>query len=355
MRARDTTAAVIALGIAQAITSCRAIEGLGDFHFDGGAGGDGSSSSAGNTGGAGSASSAGNTGGAAGTEDCSNGVDDDGNGLVDCADPGCAGAGYACVSAVPLGWSGPLALHEGAENTTPVCAGPYPQASFQGGSAPKGALATCDACTCAMPSGACSDVDLHLYGGSSCSWSMGKITLSPGACSPLMQSVKGANASPSTPPASPCSPGGGAAHAPAIAWSSVAVACGGATLGAGCSTGQVCAPRALAPFSAARCIARAGDQSCPTPYPQKHALVEVVDQRGCSPCACDPLACDTKTQLFTDSSCQSALGTSFTAGSCAQATGAVTARATVTASCPASGGAPTGALQTEPWTLCCTL
>ncbi|MGH7297402.1 MAG: hypothetical protein ACRELB_20870, partial [Polyangiaceae bacterium] len=40
-----------------------------------------------------------------GPESCSNGVDDDCNGLVDCADPACVSAGYACTPAVPPGWT----------------------------------------------------------------------------------------------------------------------------------------------------------------------------------------------------------------------------------------------------------
>ena len=342
MRARGTIAAALAFGIAQTITSCRAIEGLGDFHFDGGAGG------AGGTGGAGS------TGSAAGFEDCTNGIDDNGDGLIDCADPYCATVGYACVGAAPAGWIGPLAFHEGPDGALPACALPYPQAAFQGGSAPQGAPATCEPCTCAPPAAACSGVNLKLFGSWSCSSTMGNVTLSPGACSPLGQSAASVKAGPSVPTAGACSPGGGAAKAPPLTWSSVALACGGAALGGGCANRDVCAPSAPAPFSATRCIAQAGDRSCPAAYPLKHALVEAAEQRGCSACACDVVACAANTQLFDDTACQSLVGAPISTGTCAQATSAAAALVTVAASCPASGGAPAGAIQASPWTLCCT-
>src|SRR5580658_7572719 len=41
-------------------------------------------------------------------EDCANGMDDDCNGLADCADPACQSAGYACETPAPTGWSGPV-------------------------------------------------------------------------------------------------------------------------------------------------------------------------------------------------------------------------------------------------------
>jgi len=43
------------------------------------------------------------------------GVDDDCNGLVDCADPGCV-VGFECVETAPDGWSGPGILFVSAND-----------------------------------------------------------------------------------------------------------------------------------------------------------------------------------------------------------------------------------------------
>lgn len=47
------------------------------------------------------------------SESCSNGIDDDGDGLVDCADPNCSDDGWQCVPAVPSPWLGPVAFWSG--------------------------------------------------------------------------------------------------------------------------------------------------------------------------------------------------------------------------------------------------
>jgi hypothetical protein len=58
-------------------------------------------------------------------EDCTNGIDDNCNGLIDCADPACTGMGYQCAPAFPAGW-GPVALYDsftanGPTPSTPQC------------------------------------------------------------------------------------------------------------------------------------------------------------------------------------------------------------------------------------------
>src|SRR5262245_29388782 len=63
----------------------------------------------GSSGGAGSASSSSSSSGA---ENCQNGLDDDGDGNIDCADPKCPG--FQCATAAPAGWSGPGPLWIGS-------------------------------------------------------------------------------------------------------------------------------------------------------------------------------------------------------------------------------------------------
>src|SRR5689334_5880623 len=63
-------------------------------------------------------------------EDCTNGVDDNDDGLIDCADPGCSG--YACVSVIPMGWQGYVALYDGPAAKDPGCGGDFPRSVFTG-------------------------------------------------------------------------------------------------------------------------------------------------------------------------------------------------------------------------------
>src|SRR5262245_6655050 len=61
---------------------------------------------------------------ATGDEDCTNGVDDNGDGLIDCADPRCS-PGFACVSIIPTGWQGYVALYHGPSKDDPRCEGQF--------------------------------------------------------------------------------------------------------------------------------------------------------------------------------------------------------------------------------------
>src|SRR5262249_56746911 len=58
-------------------------------------------------------------------ENCLDGVDNDCNGLTDCADPACT-AGYRCVAAPPPAWSG-FALY--ADRRTAGCPSSFPNAT----------------------------------------------------------------------------------------------------------------------------------------------------------------------------------------------------------------------------------
>ena len=87
-----------------------------DYTFTPGAGGATASSSVV------SSSSSGGAGGAGPTEDCFNGIDDDADGLADCADPDCAPA-TECVGPIPVGWGtfGYVVLAETDPTAKPVC------------------------------------------------------------------------------------------------------------------------------------------------------------------------------------------------------------------------------------------
>jgi hypothetical protein len=82
---------------------------------------------------------AGSGGGPVGGEDCLNGLDDDGNGLTDCDDPACSGAGYSCVPAVP-----------GAQQYL------VPTAQACPSSTAATSLVSCEGCSCTPSVGTCS-------------------------------------------------------------------------------------------------------------------------------------------------------------------------------------------------------
>ena len=110
---------MVALGVLAASAGCGLMLSYSDYETVAGTAGTGGT---GATGGGGTGG-AGATGGH-GPEDCINGVDDDGDELIDCADADdCPGSTYSCVE-VPPGWTGPLVGFPGNE-TPPPCSAPY--------------------------------------------------------------------------------------------------------------------------------------------------------------------------------------------------------------------------------------
>src|SRR5262245_1099528 len=100
-----------------------------EFSSDTGGGATNSSSSgSGATGAGGTGLGAqGGGGSTTGSEDCLNGLDDDGDTLVDCADDDCADAGYQCI-AVPEGWTGPVLVR--AQQPGESCGGAWSEPTF---------------------------------------------------------------------------------------------------------------------------------------------------------------------------------------------------------------------------------
>src|SRR5262249_19072457 len=88
------------------------------------------------------------------TEDCPDGVDNDGDGDADCADSDCK-PDYQCVPSVPNGWEGYYQVSRTDYPTPPgACdGGAMPQVYFAGPAGPP----QCDACTCGdLQGGSCS-------------------------------------------------------------------------------------------------------------------------------------------------------------------------------------------------------
>lgn len=246
-------------------------------------------------------------------EICNNGIDDDCNGLVDCADPQCQEQGWACAPMVPPGWN--LVAYDGTGR--PSCASgwgssaPLVEAPIAGGTAcvcSCGSALTnpCDegtatlslgqsACGCAqvqnvplVADGGCNSIGIAI--GQPCgTWGDGNIK--PIGLGSMPQPMACAE-DPQRPP---------------ITYAAQGESCtaqGGA--GAGCASGGGCLP---APEPAIACIEAAGIQSCPSGFVHQHVVYSpsnVIDERQCGSCGCTatPTACSgASVTLYDDPGC----------------------------------------------------
>jgi len=287
----------------------------------------------------------------------------------------CAGA-FACVPAVPGGWSGPVELYAGA-TPAPSCTASFASAydGNAGLSAPPG---TCS-CSCGAPNTECGVPGLSFYvqaagvcPASACSTS----TLPAGACTTLSD-TSGCGTpftsaiSASAPVVEPagCTPQPSSSRAPP-AWATYAQACSSTTavVAGNCGSGAVCAPKPAAPYGATLCISQAGDLACPLPsggagYTAKQLFYgNADDQRTCTACTCGSLAGATCSATFeayasTNGSCTGGGDTYAAPFSCEAVDQPADFRVTITAqngACGASQVTPTGsATATDPTTFCC--
>src|SRR5262249_31310533 len=87
-------------------------------------------------------------------ENCLNGVDDDGDGAVDCDDPDCSAGGFACAEAAPDGWSGPVIFGRADGASMLACPAPWREDV---------AAPACSACMCDPGGAACSSPATTFY------------------------------------------------------------------------------------------------------------------------------------------------------------------------------------------------
>lgn len=173
---------------------------------------------------------------------CFDGLDDNGDGRPDCADPSCASLGL-CVPQVPTGWSEYAALYVGASPGPSTCTEPYPTMVSAGNADPKGAPASCTACSCGPQAG--------------------------GSCPPT----------------------GGTAITQAATWGRHGAACERMPDAAtGCTGADRCVPRSPIGLTAGVCIQHDGDIPCPSgSFSDRHVLYTMLaDTRGCAACSCGP-------------------------------------------------------------------
>lgn len=288
--------------------------------------------------------------------ECSNGLDDDGDGAPDCADSDCAPV-VQCVAAPEAGWSAPGILNTGA--TPAACAAPFDTQAYLGNAELDAPPASCAACTCGAPSstlcvghyacerssgcaGTCTAASIE---GSGCVNSPGSSATYLPRSGVFASGTCGAGAS--TPTVTPPT------------WRRAGRVCT-ASAGAsatGCESGQVCIPRAAAPAPA--CVVRVGDVACPAGYGTRQVFYGGVDDtRGCSACACrfQSAGCSVAFTAFTQANC-AGTGTALTIGTCYTGDPAsYRITHTVTSpSCAANGtSSPSGAATpTMASTVCC--
>ena len=328
--------------------------GSGGSSATGGAAGSGGSA-AGSGGAAGSAGAAGSGGtGATGNENCANGKDDDGDKLVDCADPDCVA--YSCY-VVPPGFTGPVAVYLGPD-PAPTCdtAAGYPNEAQAGGTI-QAAPAVCPTCGCDPAGVTCGDPTAHSYGSNNCSGPEITNHAFTGC-----QGFQGGTANSyklNTPaPGGSCSAtSSGSPNVPPVAYSPAARVCAAASLGTGCAGGAKCAKKSSGAFGSI-CFYKDGAlASCPAPYTQLTVMDVGVksDTRDCSACTCTK-GCDTTATATDNFDCSGTPYGKLTAdNTCGPVQGQTLfgVTATVTNTCSFDGGQPKGNVTTNQITLCC--
>ena len=303
-------------------------------------------------------------------EDCSNGVDDDCNGKVDCADPACQPA-FLCASAAPAGWSGPVDLFDADVGAPPACAAPYATLAFDGTADPIAPPATCG-CTCSPPSTAsCGNVTVSFFFDSSCKnpCAGSPVTVTPGgACVTGCPGALTMRASLPTATGGTCA-GNASTSLPPIGWGHTARACAAPMSDApgGCGAGALCVARPTTPSPSVLCVWRSGDVACPgAPYSVRSVyFTGVNDTRACTACTCDApggLTCAaSQISTYADGECPSnPAGSIVGDGGCVSAPGSTSVVRAGPSSPSGSGCTPnpvsaTGTVvPTGPTTVCCT-
>lgn len=326
------------------LVGCQLVLGMEDSHLRA----DGGVTNTGTT-----ASGTAGSGGSSGTEDCTNGVDDDHNGAVDCEDPYCSD--HECVE-LPAGWLGPIQVAAG--NSAISCLSS--PSSMLGG---RGTVtifgADCASCACNVQGGDCT-ATVEVYTTSTCSSGpsdtgsgYGCFDLDPPG-SPILDgaiaNVTGTFGS--------CEPTGGGLSSPLEppAFDETYQYCD-LPVGQGCGTGR-CVPPTGTQWTGP-CVYQHADVACDAaPFTQKLTLQTVAsDDRGCSECTCalERTCSDSIVMLFALDGCAGEPESTPADQQCHpfQSAQVVQSAYLSDAPCDASGGEPHGDVTLQTTTLCC--
>jgi hypothetical protein len=215
------------------------------------------------------------------TEDCFNGVDDDCDGLADCADPDCTGGASPKAACVP----DPGSFTAGTDVSPGPCPAGYPSPMPLGSGALTDSSCAVGTCACqALPSSPFCDGVLVDSGNSpGCGSGVSQITTT---CLEGLSIPSGdyhAAGGPTWESPGCGSPTGGTASRVAASFAANDLFCSGSVVGAGCPGSERCVPAAPS-----HCVVRTGTQlTCPTGYNLRpvHYFADVTDSRTCT-CDC---------------------------------------------------------------------
>ncbi|MEI9952700.1 MAG: hypothetical protein WDO74_27895 [Pseudomonadota bacterium] len=287
----------------------------GNSGATGQAGNSGTSGQFGNSGATGQAGNSGASGSGGSVENCSNGIDDDRDGNIDCADADCV-VGYSCAPPIPGGgWVGPLSFWSGS-GQPPACtnANGFPtEVTNAGTGISQTAASTCYSCSCGAPHGiSCQVGTAAFFSDGTCSGQGGNLTVVQGMCIAFVSLTldpSGVRWQSAPAAGGACIPkSSGSAVFPPVQWDTRMRACGDPPPdGGGCGAGT-CVARPKDPFSKQLCIYQRGDLACPSGlYNNQYVYFTGVDDtRTCSDCACTPptaTSCTGSMKLYTDQDC----------------------------------------------------
>jgi hypothetical protein len=266
---------------------------------------------------------------------------------------GACGAGEACTETPPNGFQGPVALL--VDQPGQKCAGDFPNEAFIGGGSPEGDAATCS-CTCdTAPCAA--NLIVTTYSDPSCTLATAGYGISKTDGCNMVAPTGAADVIVTAPKATgACTPSAPTVHTTPPSFGTTVVACGGASRGAACGSGEACFPKPKSPFAAELCIYRSGDVACPAGLTKKVYFKTLDDTRGCTACACGPaaLTCSTTVSFFSDPACAASVGNAASGVCTALAAPWNSADAKVASPCAPINGMPDGKVSgAEPTTFCC--
>lgn len=286
--------------------------------------------------------------------------------------PSCSGV-FACVPAVPAGWSGPLELYSGTA-PPPMCSTDFTEGmdAHDGLQAP---AATCG-CACGASATTCQPPKMTFSNAATCGSAVAcaATVLTPGACMTLDETGQcpGATILDITLAAGTFTTGSCTAqpsrNVPSSTWGTQARGCisTASPEQADCGSGKICAPAPGTGFDAKLCISHSGDVLCPGGgYGVKHLFYTSVDDtRDCTACTCgNPTggSCDFSVAAYPTQN-QQCSGNPITYGPGTQCAGVdqpADFRLTLTptdGSCAAGTSTATGtAVAAGPVTVCCPL
>lgn len=359
----SATSATTTSGTLSTTGSTPGSTGSGDGGSDGGGGGTTTSTA-----------SQGGSGGAGGDEPlgerCTNGLDDDDDGDVDCLDADCLASGHACVEfPVEQGFGGRAAVVRAAPGASPTCPAGWTEIARGGTGGVTASPATCTACSCgAATGGTCSaTLDRYLDGG--CGTSIGAIAVAGDAnagCVDVLDTPVGSIAGLSDESASggTCPASGGVPTVPDDALFAEEIVVCELPAGAGCTLPAVCTPMPAAPFDPLRCVYKLQGGSCNqlAPFTTEVELDRtIVDTRGCAACTCGGATgqtCTASTTVYATNDCAGGNAVAPHDGSCVGAALTVGSYRTTPVfaggTCAPGGGGPAGGVGSDDaMTLCC--